>query len=72
MRSVAGVITDNTRHFNIREGLNPQEDRLPKRFYTEELPETGKVITEKQMEQLLADYYHARGWDENGRPPDSA
>jgi aldehyde:ferredoxin oxidoreductase len=72
MRSVAGVITDNTRQFNIREGLSPQEDRLPKRFYTEELPETGKVITEKQMEQLLADYYHARGWDENGIPPGNA
>ena len=71
MRSVAGAITDNTRRFNIREGLTQEEDHLPKRFYTEALPETGKVITVEQMEQLLADYYRLRGWDGNGRPHDN-
>lgn len=70
MRSIAGAITDNTRRFNIREGLSPEEDHLPKRFYTEALPETGKVIARGQMEQLLADYYSVRGWDEKGRPRD--
>jgi aldehyde:ferredoxin oxidoreductase len=55
MRSIAGAITDNTRRFNIREGLSSEEDHLPKRFYTEALPETGKVIARGQMEQLLAD-----------------
>jgi len=71
MRSIAGAITNNTRRFNIREGLSPEEDHLPKRFYTEALPETGKVIARGQMEQLLADYYSVRGWDENGRPRDN-
>ena len=71
MRSIAGAITDNTRRFNIREGLSPEEDHLPKRFYTEALPETGKVIARGQMEQLLADYYSVRGWDEKGRPRDN-
>ena len=70
MRSIAGAITNNTRRFNIREGLSPEEDHLPKRFYTEALPETGKVIARGQMEQLLADYYSVRGWDEKGRPRD--
>ena len=32
MRSIAGAITDNTRRFNVREGLTPEEDKLPKRF----------------------------------------
>jgi aldehyde:ferredoxin oxidoreductase len=68
MRFIAADITNNTRRFNLREGLTKEEDRLPKRFCTEALPETGKVITEDQMEQLLADYYRARGWDEKGRP----
>lgn len=72
MRAMAATITDNTRRFNIREGLVPEDDRLPKRFYNEILPETGKVITEEQMEQLLKDYYKARGWDERGRPPISS
>lgn len=72
MRIIASNITDNTRRFNIREGLVPEDDRLPKRFYNEMLPETGKVITEEQMEQLLKDYYKARGWDERGSPPISS
>jgi len=70
MRIIASNIKDNTRRFNIREGLIPEDDRLPKRFYHEILPETGKVITEEQMEQLLKDYYEARGWDKQGRPHD--
>ena len=70
MRSIASAITNNTRRFNMREGLRPEEDHLPERFYTEALPETGKVITREQMEQLLADYYGVRGWDENGMPGD--
>ena len=70
MRSIAGAITNNTRRFNMREGLSPEEDHLPERFYTEALPETGKVITREQMKQLLTDYYGVRGWDKNGRPSD--
>ncbi|MBI5250881.1 MAG: aldehyde ferredoxin oxidoreductase C-terminal domain-containing protein, partial [Desulfomonile tiedjei] len=70
MRAIARSIADDTRRFNLREGLDPAEDRLPKRFYKEPLPETGKIISEEDMERLLADYYRARGWDEQGRPPD--
>jgi aldehyde:ferredoxin oxidoreductase len=70
MRSIAGAITDNTRRFNVREGLTPEEDMLPKRFYNEVLPETGKIISEEMMEALLKDYYAARGWDEQGHPSD--
>jgi len=72
MRAIARNISDDTRRFNIREGLTPDEDRLPPRFHTEPLPETGKIITEAQMEQLLKDYYRARGWDEDGVPPKAA
>jgi aldehyde:ferredoxin oxidoreductase len=68
MRSIASAITNNTRRFNMREGLSPEEDHLPGRFYTEALPETGKVITREQMKQLLVDYYEVRGWDTEGRP----
>ncbi|MBW1918940.1 MAG: aldehyde ferredoxin oxidoreductase family protein [Deltaproteobacteria bacterium] len=69
IRAIAGGITDDTRRFNIREGFGPREDLLPVRFYTEPLPETGKVITRTEMDQLLADYYKARGWDNEGSPP---
>jgi aldehyde:ferredoxin oxidoreductase len=68
MKAVARRIIDQTRQFNLREGLTPADDQLPKRFYTEIHPETGKTITEAQMTQLLKEYYHVRGWDEQGRP----
>ena len=68
MRSIAASIMDDTRRFNLREGLIPADDRLPKRFYSETLPDSQKIITEDQMEQLLSEYYSARGWDESGNP----
>ncbi|UCF92538.1 MAG: aldehyde ferredoxin oxidoreductase family protein [Desulfobacterales bacterium] len=68
LRSIATDVINGTRRFNLREGLTPQEDRLPPRFCTEALPETGKVVTEQQMEVLLREYYQARGWDAQGRP----
>jgi aldehyde:ferredoxin oxidoreductase len=45
MRSIASGITDNTRRFNVREGLTSKEDRLPKRFCSEVLPGTGEIIS---------------------------
>jgi aldehyde:ferredoxin oxidoreductase len=69
MKEIARGVMNNTRRFNIREGLTTEDDRLPRRFHTEALPETGKVISTEQMQKLLADYYKARGWDEQGRPP---
>lgn len=49
LKSIARIISDGTRRFNLQEGLTPLEDRLPKRFTTEAMPETGKIITEDQM-----------------------
>ncbi len=69
MRKIASAIVDDTRRFNIREGLTTEDDYLPKRFLTEALPETGNLITEEQMLKLLRDYYRVRGWDEKGVPP---
>jgi len=68
MRSIASSITDNTRKFNLREGLTSKDDHLPSRFHTEAL-ESGKVITKEEMGQLLNEYYQARRWDKNGIPP---
>ncbi len=69
MRELASSVADNTRRFNIREGLTVEDDRLPKRFHKDVLPETSQVITEEQMETLLKEYYRARGWSEAGHPP---
>ena len=68
LRSIAGRIANNTRRFNIREGLTAADDHLPKRFSSEVLPETQKSISREQMAILLREYYAARNWDENGAP----
>ena len=67
MRAIAANVMDATRHFNLREGLKPEDDRLPPRFHQEAL-ESGKIITEADMKTLLQDYYRHRGWSEQGIP----
>lgn len=64
MRKIAGSISNSIRNFNLREGLTPQDDRLPPRFHKEPLPETGEVISEQDMESMLKDYYEERGWNQ--------
>jgi aldehyde:ferredoxin oxidoreductase len=68
LRSIASTIVNMTRKFNLAQGLDPAEDRLPRRFFHERLPESGKVLTELEMDQLLEEYYQARGWDQRGVP----
>lgn len=70
MRAIAAAVSNNTRRFNIREGLTPADDRLPQRFHKETLPENGKGISEAQMTTMLGEYYQARGWDPQGQPPE--
>jgi aldehyde:ferredoxin oxidoreductase len=67
LQAMAARITDDTRRFNLREGLTVKDDRLPKRFLEEKL-ENGKGITEEQMNYLVQDYYKLRGWDTKGIP----
>jgi aldehyde:ferredoxin oxidoreductase len=57
------------RRFNIREGMKPEEDHLPK-FLHQPLQDSGKVITRAEMETMLRDYYRLHRWDENGIPPE--
>jgi len=69
MRSIAANVSNSARKFNLREGLMPAHDQLPKRFHKEAL-EQGKIISEEEMKILLKDYYEARGWTEEGIPAD--
>jgi len=67
LRKRAAHVLNMTRLFNLREGLTPEDDRLPKRLHKESLPEGGS-LSESEMEQLLSDYYRLRGWDNHGVP----
>ncbi len=55
------------RVFNLKAGLDPKEDTLPKRLLTEAMPEgpnKGQVV---RLSEMLPEYYKVRGWEE-GRP----
>ena len=56
------------RAFNVREGFARKDDYLPLKFMKEPVPNgpcKGQVY---EMDELLDDYYAARGWDGNGIP----
>lgn len=67
LRTIAAKIATMTRQFNIREGLKAKDDRLPRRFHKEALPEGG-TLSEADMEYMLQDYYGLRGWNDQGVP----
>lgn len=67
LQNKASEISTLIRCFNIREGLKPEDDSLPKRFH-QDILKTGHVITETELEVMLKEYYHHRDWDEKGRP----
>ena len=59
------------RLINTRRGLNRSHDTLPYRVMHEPIadgPSKGRYCPEEQLQTLLDEYYHARGWDSNGIP----
>ena len=71
LQKVAKNIVNMTRAFNLQEGLQIEDDRLPKRIHKEPLP-SGKSLTSEEMEYMLQDYYRLRGWNEAGIPKEEA
>ena len=59
-----------TRIFNLREGLNSAEDRLPARFFLpfSSGPLQGISVDKKDFEAAKAKYYGMMYWDEKGIP----
>lgn len=62
-----------TRIISVREveGYGRHMDYPPARFMNEPVPDgpnEGHCITKPEVEELLDDYYGARGWDKNGIP----
>ena len=66
LQEKAGAISDIVRRFNLREGMKPEDERLPKSLHRK-LKETGDIITEQELDHMLKDYYSLRGWDESGQ-----
>ena len=59
-------VNNLARAFNVREGFKRADDTLPERLMTEPLksgPSKGQLISRKDLETMLDEYYMERGWD---------
>ena len=59
------------RLFNLREGWQSGDDKLPPRFFKEPFnkgPAKGVLLVEEDFNKSLKEYYSLRGWDERGIP----
>jgi aldehyde:ferredoxin oxidoreductase len=63
----AKTIATLIRRFNLREGLRPEDDQLPKVFH-QKLKNTGQVITKEELALMMQDYFQLHHWDEDGNP----
>ncbi len=70
-RSAERIITAK-KWYNIRQGWTPEEDTLPRRFLSEELPEgtsRGAVLPAARLQSLIVEYNRLRGWTAEGWIP---
>jgi len=67
LKNIASSISKIVRNFNIREGLQPEDDGLSKGLYRK-INSTDQVITETELKNMVKEYYRQRDWREDGRP----
>ncbi len=51
------------REFNLREGLRPEEDTLPRRFLHQPIPDGPSKGAMVDIGRLVGDYYREKGWE---------
>jgi len=59
------------RLFNIGAGFTRKDDTFPKRLMTEPIKagaSRGQLISQKDLDEMLDEYYTERGWDKDGKP----
>ncbi len=61
LQKIAANVSNIVRDFNLREGMLPEDEKLPPAFHRP-LAGTGEVITEDELNTMLDEYYHLRGW----------
>jgi aldehyde:ferredoxin oxidoreductase len=75
LHTLARRIVTAKKLYNVREGWTAGEDTLPKRFLCEGLPDhasAGAVLPRERLQEMVAAYYTARGWDQYGCVPEEA
>lgn len=56
------------RTYNLKAGFTRKDDTLPERLFENEGENKGYGLPRQEFEAALQEYYHYRGWDEEGVP----
>jgi aldehyde:ferredoxin oxidoreductase len=56
------------RLWNLRAGIDPSEDKLPKRMLEDAIPAGPAEGEVSRLAEMLPEYYAVRGWSPDGRP----
>ena len=59
------------RIFNLKAGISPEQDTLPRRLLTEPIPKGPCKGHVHRLPELLPEYYTERGWSEQGLPTEA-
>jgi aldehyde:ferredoxin oxidoreductase len=62
------LIWNLERVWNLKAGIDPSQDKLPKRLMEEAIPSGPSKGQKSRLKELLPLYYKVRGWDEKGIP----
>ena len=74
VQQIGERVNNIARLFNIREGFTRKDDTLPLRLMTEPIKagaSAGQLIGQKDLDEMLDEYYSERGWDMAGTPTDA-
>jgi len=56
------------RMYNLKAGIDPSQDTLPKRLLEDGIPEGPSAGWVSKLSEMLPEYYALRGWDKTGIP----
>ena len=59
------------RQFNLRAGIGPEQDTLPRRLLQDPVPDGPSAGHVHRLAELLPEYYAERGWGADGTPTEA-
>jgi len=71
IQKIGERLNNVARLFNIGAGFTRKDDTFPKRLMTEPIKagaSKGQIISQKDLDEMLDEYYSERGWDKSGAP----
>lgn len=71
LRDLGAKLTHLARRYNIRNGRSYTDDRMPERFFQEEMLAgfmRGRKVEKEFFNDLIQKYYKVRNWSDKGEP----